>query len=277
MQEITNWTDLFIDSLGSFGSRIMGVIPSLMGVVIIFLGGYVVARIVSYLISKFLKVAKFDALAEKIHVSEYLQKANVSMTPSELIGKFAYWILMLLVLITASETLGWDAVSREISKILAYMPRIFMAIVLFVVGTYIAGFVRDVIAGATNSLGISTGKIISSAVFYLIFITVCLTALTQAGVDTTVITSNVLLILGAILLSAAISYGLASREVLSNVLAGFFSKKMYAKGMKIEVDGINGKIVEITTIGVAIEEANGDLVVVPTIKFIESNVRIINS
>ncbi len=277
MKEITTWTDLFMNSLSSFGSKIMDFLPSIFGVVIIFFGGYIVARLVSYLITKFLKISKFDVITQKIQASEYLQKANISLTPSELVGKFVFWILMLLVLITASETLGWDAVSEQISKLLSYIPRIFIAIIIFLVGTYMASFVRDIIAGATNSLGISTGSIISNIVFYLIFITVCLTALTQAGVNTSIITSKVLLILGAILLSASISYGFASRDVLTNVLAGFFSKSMYEKGMEIEVDNVKGTIVEITKIGIAIEEANGDLVVVPTSKFVNSNVRIINS
>ena len=277
MQEITSWADLFRNSIESFGSKILDVLPTLVGVIIIFFGGYLVARLLAYLITKFLNVAKFDVLADKINVSGYLQKANIALTPSQLVGKFAFWILMLLVLITASETLGWDSVSVEISKLLAFVPRIFMAIVLFVVGTYLAGFARDVIAGATNSLGIGTGRLISSAVFYLIFISICIMALTEAGVDTSIITSNVLLILGAVLLSASISYGFASRDVLTNILAGFFSKTMYAKGMHIEVDGIKGEIIDITKIGVAIEESNGDLVVVPTSKFVNSNVRIINS
>ena len=264
-------------SLQSFGSKFMGALPSVIGVIIIFLLGYLVARIVSYAITKLLKVAKFDTISEKINASEYLQKANITLSPSALVGKFIYWVLMLLVFITASETLGWDAVSTEISKLVSFIPRIFIAIVLFIIGTYIASFIRDVIAGATSSLGISTGKIISSFVFYLLFITVCLTALSQAGVDTSIITSNLLLILGAILLSASISYGFASRDVLSNVLAGFFSRAAYSKGMTIEVDGIKGEIVATTSIGVTVQEPNGDMVVVPTSKLINSNVRIINS
>lgn len=255
----------------------MGALPSVIGVLFIFLIGYIVAKVVSYAIAKVLKIAKFDSISEKINASDYLTKANITLSPSALVGKFIYWILMLLVFITASETLGWDAVSNEISKLVSFIPRIFIAIVLFVIGTYIAGIVRDVIAGATTSLGISTGKIISSFVFYLLFITVCLTALTQAGVDTTIITSNLLLILGAILLSAAISYGFASRDVLTNVLAGFFSRSTYAKGMTIEVDGVRGRIVATTSIGVSIQEQGGDIVVVPTSTLVNQNVRIINN
>jgi len=277
MQEITTWTDLFMHSLTSFGEKFMGALPSILGVIFIFLFGYIIAKIVSFLVSKILKLAKFDSLSDKINLTEYLQKANITMMPSAVVGKFVYWILILLVFITASETLGWHAVSSEISKLISFLPKLFIAIVLFIIGTYIASIIRDIIAGATRSLGISTGKIISSFVFYLLFITICLTALSQAGVNTDIITSNLLLILGAILLSASISYGFASRDVLSHVLAGFFSNSIYRVGMIIEVDGVKGKIVNKNKIGLTIEDSLGDQVVIPSSLLINAKVKIVKS
>ena len=150
-----------------------------------------------------------------------------------------------------------------------------VAIVFFIVGTYIASFVRDIIKGATNSLGISTGKLISNVVFYLLFIIVTLTSLDQGGVDTSIITSNLMLILGAILLAASISYGLASKEVLSNILASFFSRRTYDLGQTIEIDGLRGKIVEISTISVTILNEAKERVIIPSHQLVTNQVKII--
>ncbi len=274
MDEINTWGNLFGTSLQQFWNTVAASLPSVLGAFFIFLLGWLIAWLISLMITKLLKVVNFDNLAEKINASEFLTKANVSLSPSKLIGKFVYWLIILIVLITASETMGWTAVSNEISKLVSYLPRLFVAIVFFIIGTYIASFIRDVILGTTSSLGISTGKFIASFVFYLLLITVTLTALNQAGVDTTIITSNLLLILGAILASAAISYGFASRDILSNVLAGFFSKNMYAIGMKIEVDGSIGTIDQMTNIGVVLKEENGNLIVIPTNTLINNKVKI---
>ena len=253
----------------------MGAIPAIIGAIVIFLLGWLFAKLLSGAVARVLKLMKLDVISEKIKVSDYLKKANITLSPSKLIGKFVYWIIMLIVFITASETLGWEAVSTEISKLISYIPKLFVAIVFFILGTYFATFIKDIIAGATNSLGISTGKIISNFVFYLLFIMILLTSLNQAGIDISIITSNLLLILGAILAAASISYGFASKDVLSNVLAGLFSKNVFTKGMKIEVDGVSGKIIDVNKIGISLEDNNGDTIMLPTHTLITQKVKII--
>lgn len=275
MEELTTWSKLFFESLGAFGQRMMGALPGIIGAIFILLLGWLFARIVSAAVSRFLRLVKFDALGEKIQADQFLKKANIDLSPSKVVGKFVYWVLILLVVITASDTLGWSAVSEEISNLLGYLPNLLIAIIFFIVGAYIASFVRDLIKGATYSLGISTGKVISSFVFYLLMILVTLTALGQAGIDTSIITSNLLLILGTILAAAAISYGIASKDLLANILAGFFSRRTFLPGQTIEIDGIRGEIVEISTISVTILNAEEEKVVIPSHQLITSKVKII--
>jgi small-conductance mechanosensitive channel len=274
MNDVTMWADLFLNSLQTFGNKFLGSLPSILGALIIFILGWLFAKFVSKLVSKLLAITKFDVVAEKLNVTDFLSKASISIAPSQLVGKFVYWILLLLVLITASDTLGWSSLSGEISRLIEYLPKLFVAIVLFVLGTYLATFVRDVIFSATRSLGISTGKIIGNFTFYLLFITVVLTALNQAGVNTSIITSNLTLILGAFLGAAALSYGLASRHVLSHVLSGYFNRRLYVKGMTIEVDGIKGIIQQTTNVNIILKDDAGHLNVIPMSTLLESHVKI---
>ena len=275
MEDITTWSELFMNSLQSFGQKLMEAIPSILGAIFILLIGWLLAKLVASAVTRLLKLVKFDTLSEKIKFTDFLNRANVNITPSGLIGKFVYWILLLLVIITASDAMGWDAVSEEISKLIGYLPNLLIAIIFFVVGTYIASFVRDIIKGATSSLGISTGKLISTVVFYLLFIIVALTALDQAGVDTTIITSNLLMILGAILAAAAISYGFASKDVLANILASFFSRRTFTVGQTIEVNGTRGKIISVNNISVTIQNGKDEKVVIPSHRLITNEVKII--
>ncbi len=274
MEKFNSWTELFISSLQTFGDKVMNTFPSILGALFIFVLGWIFAKLISLAVSRILRFVKFNELASKVNATEYLKKANVTLKPSVLVGKFIYWIILLLVLITASDTLGWTSVSAEISKLISYLPQLLIAIVIFIIGTYIATFIRDVISGTTNSLGISTGKVISGFVFYLLFIVVTLTALRQAGVDTSIITSNMLLILGAILAAAAISYGFASREVLSNILAGYMGRGTYQKGMDIEIGEVRGIITGVSSIGVTLKSQDGSRTIVPAQKLITQNVKI---
>ena len=275
MDTIITWSELIMNSVQTFGQKLMGALPSLLGAIVIILLGWLLAKLISAGFTKALKLLKFDKLSEKVKFSEFLAKANITLSPSRLIGKFIYWILLLLVIISASDAMGWDAVSTEVSKLLGYLPNLLIAIIFFVVGTYIASFVRDIIKGASKSLGISTGNLISNVVFYLLFIIVTLTALDQGGIDTTIISSNFLIILGAILATAAISYGFASKDLLSSILASYFSRKSFSIGQIIEVDGEKGKIVTISNISVTIQNENDEKIVIPAHHLVINKVKIL--
>lgn len=275
MEELTNWSQLFFESLRAFSQTFMTAMPSLLGAIFILLFGWLFSKLISGGIRRLLKAIKFDKLADRIKAGELLEKANIKLAPSALVGKFVYWILILLVITTAADTLGWAAISDEISKLLSYLPHLLSAILFFSVGIYIATFARDLISGASKTLGISTGRIISSFVFYLLFLLVTLTALKQAGIDTAILTSNLLLIIGAIMAAAAISYGIASKDVLANILASFFSRKTFRKGQVIEIDGQRGQIINISNIAVILKLNDDEQLVVPTHQLIINKVKII--
>lgn len=275
MKELASWSELFFESLQSMMTTFGEALPGIIGAILIVLLGWLFAKIISRLVSRLLKAMRFDDLAEKVNISDYLDKANVKAVPSDLVGKFFYWLILLLVFTTASDTLGWHAVTDEISNLIRLLPKLLVAVVFFLVGTFIATFIRDLIRGTTSSLGIGAGKVIGNAVFYLLFIIVTLTSLEQAGMDTTIITSNLLLILGAIMIAAAISYGFASREILSNILASFFSRRTFKVGQVIEVEGVRGQIIETTNISVTIQTGSNEKTVIPTHQLITNKVKII--
>ena len=267
--------DVFMESLRVFGEKFMETIPGILIGILVIVIAWLFARLISTGFEKLLQTVKFDNLAERFKITDFLKQANITLTPSAIIGRLIYWILVLLIVISASEALGWTAVSYEVSKLLSYIPNLVTAVVFFAIGAYLASFVRDVVRGATSSLGISTGRIISSAIYYLLFVVVALTSMEQLGINTSIISSNLLIIIGSIMLAASISYGYASRDVLANILAGFFNKRTFQKGQTIEIDGIRVTIVEMSNIAVTIQVNENEKVVVPSHQLMNTKVKII--
>lgn len=274
MEKITDWTQIAMESLIALGQKIMTELPNILGALFLILLGWILAKIVSFIVSKALGVVKFDKLSEKVNIREILDRINVTTTPSKIIAKFVYWVIILLFFVTASDTLGWFVVSESISDLILYLPKLLSAIVIFVIGFYIANFVRSGIRGVLDSLLVSSGRMISIFAYYLILIVITLTALNQAGVDTTVITSNVTLILGGILLAFAISFGLGSRDVLVNILSAFYTKNNFETGQYIEIGHIKGEIEKIDNISCTVRIADGKIVV-PVKKLITEEVKIV--
>ncbi len=275
MDGLKRLSDLFLESLRVFGEKFMETIPSLLIAIIVILIAWLLARLISGGFEKVLKTVKFDQLSEKIKLTSFLEQAGIRTTPSAIIGRFIYWVFVLLIIASAAETLNWTAVSYQIQQFLNYLPNLVTAILVFIVGAYLASLVRDFVRSSASSLGISTGRILSSVIYYVLFIMVVLTAMEQAKIDTKILSANLLIIIGAIMLSGAISYGIASKDVLSNILAGFFNKRTFQKGMVIEIDGIKGTIVETNNICVTLQVSDTERVVIPAHQLLTSKVKII--
>lgn len=275
MNKITDWTQIGLESMVALGQKIMTELPNIIGALFLIILGWIVAKILSFVTKKALGLVRFDKLAEKINMGEMLKKANVTAAPSGIVAKFVYWVIILLFFVTASETLGWSVVSESISNLISYLPKLFSAIVIFVIGFYIANLVRGGLRGILDSLSVTSSGMISSFAFYVILIIITLTSLDQAGVDTTAITSNVTLILGGIMLAFSLSFGLGSRDVLSNILSSFYSKQNFDVGLNIEIGEIKGKIEKIDNISCTVVTDEGK-VIIPVRKLITEEVKIIN-
>jgi len=264
MNEVVTWPELFMQSILSLGERILSTLPSIFGAIAILLIGWLFAKLLASLAKKILQLVKIDELAKKIKADELIERAGIKKSASEIIAKFLYWIVLLLVFVTAADTLGWNAVTYEISKLITWLPSLLAALVFFIVGLYLAGFIKDIIQGTTASLGIGAGRIIGSVVYYLLGIMVTITSLGQAGLDTTVLESNLILILGSILLAAAISYGWASREVLANIISTSFGKDSIKVGDLVTINGYSGQLIEINKVNIVLLQKDGTKVVIPS-------------
>ena len=275
MNELLNTLqELLFSSTESFVNAIAAGVPTFFGAITMLVVGWALAKSLSFVIRKLLRNLKFDSLAERPPFAEYIERASIKTKPSQLVGKFVYWIIYLIFIVNAADTVGLDVVSEQFSRLIAFLPQLFSALVIFILGLYVITFIRDFIRAATASLGMSAGKFISGIVFYWFFTMLILTTLGQIGVDTTVISDNLSIIIGAVLLSFAISYGFASREILSNILASFFSKRIFEIGQHIEMGDLRGEIIDIGTISIKVK-TDKEEIIVPTQQLINNQVKVI--
>ncbi len=273
-EQITDFGDLFMSSLKTFTDQIAAALPGVVKALAILIIGWLIAKFIGFVFARFLKLVKFDEAADRFSVSNLLERANLEMRPSQLVSKFVYWTLMLLVIIMTTDSLGWTIVSQQISELIGFIPKLFSGIIIFVIGLYIASFLRDLIRAATSSLGGGMGRMIGGFVFYFIMITVTLTVMKQIGIYSELFIYIMLMVIGATLLAAGISYGIASVGVMSNMLGSFLGRKTFKIGQYIMLDDLNGEIIDITNVSVILRTDDGDKIVIPTKKLIDREVRI---
>jgi len=270
MDKINHWKKLTFESLTAMGEKIMSALPNIIGAILILIIGWLITKTVIYILGKLLKVAKLDKLTEKVNKLNLFGNANLDFNITKTILIFVKWILFLVFLIIASDIMNWTIVSVEIGNLLRYLPRLFSAIALFMIGIYVAKFVRNGINAFYKSFDLNGAKIISSVVFYIIAVIITVTALNQAGIDTTIVTNNITAILGAFLLAIAIGFGLGSKEIVADLLRSFYSRKTYEIGDTIKINNYEGTVVSVDSISMVLKTQNGKIVI--PIKDVTKNV-----
>lgn len=252
-----------------------GLISFLYALIILIIG-WGITKVIIYILGKALDLSKIEMVSLKINEADFFGKSEIKISLKEIILSFTKWILILVFFIIAADVMQWKIISEEISHLLRYLPKLFSAIILFMIGVYIANFVRKAIYGMFQSFDLSGSKIISSIAFYGITALITITALNQAGIDTSIITNNITIIFGSFLLTFAIAFGFGSKEVIKKLLLTFYSRKNYEVGDIIKVNDIQGEVVSIDNICLTLLTKTGKIII-PIEEIIESRVEIIIS
>lgn len=276
MNTVTNWTELVLSSLTVMGQTLMRAIPNLFGALLLLVVGWVIAKVLSKLVARLLRGAKIDRWTQKLNGSEAMKENGIVINTSKVVSTFIYWLVMLAFFITASDTLGWQSVSQEVAGLMRYLPKLLSAIVIFVIGMYIANFIKKAVLATFLSLGVSGAKMISTMTFYIIIVVLTITALNQAGIRTEIMTQNITLMLGSVLFAFALAFGLGSRELLQNILSSFYSRRSFHIGEKVRIEGIEGTIIAIDSVNVSLKTEEGKIVI-PASNFLASKVEVLSS
>ena len=249
---------------------------NIIGALIILLFGWIVSKLVAKAVLKVLQSLKVDRFAEKVNQTDFAAKAGFKIKISTFTSKLVFYVLMLIFVMAATDVLGMPVVSEMVSDLIAYLPRLLSAIVLFILGIYLAEFIKNIVQVATTSLGIPSGKIIANFVFYLVFLTLTISALAQASIETDLITSNLTVILGGVILAFALGYGFASKDTMANFLASFYSKNKIKIGDVISLDGSRGKVIAMDSSSLTLQ-GDGKIIVIPLKKLTSEKVEIFSS
>lgn len=228
-------------------------LPNLIGGIVFILACILLYKLILYIVKKLLKFSKISELNKKLNQNEIIQKSDFKINLENIIIQIVRWLLILMILVIGADFFGLNMVSHQISNLINYLPQLFSAILIFVVGFYFANKIKELLQNILKSFDLNGSNIIGNIIFYLMLIFISITALNQAGVNTDIITNNLSIIMGAILLTFTVAFGLGSRDIVYRLLLGFYTNKNLAIGQRIIFQGNEGVIVAINNIALTLQ------------------------
>ena len=125
-----------------------------------------------------------------------------------------FWLIILTVIVSTTHRLGIDVLNTQVQEVIDFIPDLLTASTIIIIGYLIAPKIKEVL----TSLGSNAGRVLANVLYYFIMIMVMITAIDQLGIDTNLISKNILIIVGVILLAGGVAYRYAAREIIRNML-----------------------------------------------------------
>jgi hypothetical protein len=178
-------------------------VPKLVAFLLILVIGWFIAKALGKAFDAVLERVGFDDAVERGGVKSALAKSKYDA--SDIVGKVVYYALFLLVLQAAFSVFGQNAISDMINSVIAYLPKVFVAIVIVVVAAAVAAAVKDLIENALS--GMSYGKGLAVGASTLIVVVGAFAALDQLEIAPTIVSGLFYAMLAIVVGSAVIAIG----------------------------------------------------------------------
>jgi len=234
-------------------ARFSAAIPKIAIALVMLAIGVYISRTVKKVLERVLAALGVDKAAAQLNDIELMQQTGMEVRISTVIASMLYYVLLLIFVILSTDILGIAAVTSMVRDVVNYLPSLFSSVILLLLGVFVADMVRQIVLTALQSLGFAAYKIVSSAVFYFLLVSMVISALSQAKVNTDFLSNNLTVLVGAIAFAFAIGYGIASRDMVSNYLAGFYNRNKVRVGDDVRIIGVRGKVVMIDATSVVLQ------------------------
>ncbi|MCG8432089.1 MAG: hypothetical protein MJA29_13070 [Candidatus Omnitrophica bacterium] len=223
------WQHVLLEPARSVFAQIGSFLISILLVVFILIVGWVVSKTVRTVVTKGLRLLKLDELSDRIELDNLLEKGGIGYSLSELVGLLSYWVCLLVTLIVAVNAVGLTIAADLLNKVVLYVPNVVAAIVILILGMFVATLLKNIVQTAANNAGFTQGAFLSKLVEIIIIAFVVFIALEQLNIGIRVTELTLAIILGSVGLGCALAFGLGCKEQAGKFVEELINKMKSGK------------------------------------------------
>ncbi|MEO8330698.1 MAG: hypothetical protein ABI586_11875, partial [Candidatus Nanopelagicales bacterium] len=172
-----DWNESWQNAANDVGTFL----PKLVAFLVILIVGIIIAKLIAKATDAVLERVGFDRAVERGGVKTALERSKYDA--SDIAAKIVYYALVLFVLQLAFGVFGPNPVSNLLQGVIAFLPKLFVALVIIVVASAIAKAVKDLVGNALS--GMSYGRVVANIASVVILALGVIAALNQIEVATT--------------------------------------------------------------------------------------------
>jgi hypothetical protein len=198
-------------------SQFASLLPGLAALILALFISSLVAGLLAAILRRLLVRVQFDERLFRGGFSS-LAEWSPSRSPTLLVARVIWWTVALVGFLIGLSAMDTALTSELVVRLFAYLPNVFAAVIVLLVGSIIARFLaRSVLIGAVN-MNLQYTRLLSVGVKWLVIVLTVAMALEHLSIGGDIIRLGFGILFGGIVLALALAVGLGSKELVTRSL-----------------------------------------------------------
>lgn len=218
---IQTWAGIVTTSLETLWVGFMGYVPNILGAIIVFVIGWMIAALLGRLAAQLVTTLRVDQILEKMGFKKAFEKAGWVLDSSRFFGGLVRWFFIIVFLMAATDILNLYQVTEFLRQVILYIPHLIVAVVILLAAVVIANFLQGLVKASVGATGLGSAHVLSLVAKWGVLIFAILAALLQLGIASALIQTVFTGLVAAFTIAFGLAFGLGGKEVAAGILSRF--------------------------------------------------------
>jgi hypothetical protein len=217
--------NIYLEPVRAFLSQIGAFLPRLALALAVLIAGWLAAKVARFTVVKGLRAINFNVLTERAGMDGFLKQGGMERDTTDIFGLLVYWLVIFAALVIACNGLGLTYITDLLGRVVLFVPKVIVALVILAFGAYFAAFVGGTVITYCRNVGIQDADLLGKLAQYAIVGFVVLIALDQINIGGDIIRQSFLIILGGVVLALALAFGIGGQHWAAGLLERWWPRQ----------------------------------------------------
>jgi hypothetical protein len=217
--------DVLLEPVRAFLVQVVDFLPRLAIALVVVIAGWFLAKAAKFAIVKGLRAVNFHVLTQRAGLDGFLRNGGIQTDTTEILGLLVYWLVILGALVIAFNSLGLIYVTDLLGRVILFVPKVMVALLVLAFGAYFARFIANAITAYCRNVHMQDADLLGRLAQYAILTFVVLIALDQVNIGGDIVRLSFLVILAGVVFALALAFGLGGKEWAAELLERWWPRK----------------------------------------------------
>jgi len=217
--------DLLLEPLRISLLKVGDFLPRLALALLVILVGWFLAKAARFAIVRGLRAVNFHVVTQRAGLDGFLHDGGIRADTTEIMGLVVYWLVILGALVVGFNSLGLVYVTDLLGRVILFVPRVLVALLVLAFGAYFARFIGNAITAYCRNVHLQDAELLGRLAQYAIVTFVVLIALDQVNIGGDIVRQSFLIILAGVVFALALAFGLGGKEWAAELLERWWPRR----------------------------------------------------